>query len=127
MEDALQAGSQQLASGYVLYGSSTILVLTTGHGVNAFTYEPSLGEFFPLATHNYAFQTAEKSIPATKETSITSVHESKPIWNLVVIGTFKVATLVPWSPTSTAICSRVGSICIHPTQKAPSRQATPDV
>ncbi len=46
MEDALQAGSQQLASGYVLYGSSTILVLTTGHGVNAFTYEPSLGEFF---------------------------------------------------------------------------------
>jgi len=46
MEDALQAGSQQLASGYVLYGSSTILVLTTGHVVNAFTYEPSLGEFF---------------------------------------------------------------------------------
>ena len=43
IEDTLQAGSQQLASGYVLYGSSTILVLTTGHGVNAFTYEPSLG------------------------------------------------------------------------------------
>ena len=46
IEDALQTGSQQLASGYVLYGSSTILVLTTGQGVNAFTYEPSLGEFF---------------------------------------------------------------------------------
>lgn len=46
MEDVLQAGTEQLASGYVLYGSSTILVFTTGQGINAFTYEPSLGEFF---------------------------------------------------------------------------------
>jgi fructose-1,6-bisphosphatase I len=49
MEDA-QAGFQQLAGGYALYGSSTILVLTSGHGVNAFTYESSLGEFFPSHT-----------------------------------------------------------------------------
>ena len=116
MEDALQAGSQQLASGYVLYGSSTILVLTTGHGVNAFTYEPSLGEFF-LSHTQLRFRTTEKSIPATKETSITSVHAFKPIWNLVGTGTFRVATLAPWSPTSTAICSRAGSICIHPLKR----------
>ncbi len=45
-EDVMQPGSQQVAAGYVLYGSSTMLVYTTGHGVNGFTYEQSLGEFF---------------------------------------------------------------------------------
>ena len=45
-EDILQKGTEQVASGYILYGSSTMLVYTTGHGVNGFTYEPSLGEYF---------------------------------------------------------------------------------
>lgn len=45
MEDVLQKGTQQVAAGYILYGSSTMLVYTTGHGVNGFTLEPSLGEF----------------------------------------------------------------------------------
>ncbi|MGB3619482.1 MAG: class 1 fructose-bisphosphatase [Catalinimonas sp.] len=44
-DDFLQCGIDQVAAGYVLYGSSTILVYTTGQGVNGFTYEPSLGEF----------------------------------------------------------------------------------
>jgi fructose-1,6-bisphosphatase I len=44
--DILQKGSGQVAAGYVLYGSSTMMVYTTGHGVNGFTYEPSLGEYF---------------------------------------------------------------------------------
>jgi fructose-1,6-bisphosphatase I len=44
--DVLQKGSDQVAAGYLLYGSSTMLVYTTGHGVNGFTYEPSLGEYF---------------------------------------------------------------------------------
>lgn len=44
--DFLQGGEAQVAAGYVLYGSSTVLVYTTGHGVNGFTYESSLGEFF---------------------------------------------------------------------------------
>ena len=46
MADCLQAGTHQVAAGYVIYGSSTMLVYTTGNGVNGFTYEPSLGEFF---------------------------------------------------------------------------------
>jgi fructose-1,6-bisphosphatase I len=46
MEDILQPGSQQVAAGYVHYGSSTMIVYTTGMGVYGFTYEPSLGEFF---------------------------------------------------------------------------------
>jgi len=45
-EDCLQNGTHQIAAGYIVYGSSTMLVYTTGHGVNGFTYEPSLGEFF---------------------------------------------------------------------------------
>jgi fructose-1,6-bisphosphatase I len=46
IEDCLQPGSQQVAAGYVMYGSSTVLVFTTGDGVNGFTHDPSLGEFF---------------------------------------------------------------------------------
>jgi fructose-1,6-bisphosphatase I len=46
LEDVMQAGNQQVAAGYVLYGSSTMLVYTTGNGVNGFTYEQSLGEYF---------------------------------------------------------------------------------
>lgn len=43
--DALQSGTKQVASGYVLYGSSTILAYTTGLGVSLFTLDPSIGEF----------------------------------------------------------------------------------
>ncbi|WP_216690298.1 class 1 fructose-bisphosphatase [Hymenobacter siberiensis] len=45
-EDFLQGGRAQIAAGYILYGSSTMLVNTTGHGVTGFTYENALGEFF---------------------------------------------------------------------------------
>jgi len=45
-QDILQRGSEQMAAGYILYGSSTMLVYTTGHGVNGFTYEATLGEYF---------------------------------------------------------------------------------
>ena len=45
LEDCLQAGSQQVAAGYILYGSSTMLVYTTGAGVHGFTLDPSIGEF----------------------------------------------------------------------------------
>jgi fructose-1,6-bisphosphatase I len=45
INDFLQKGSDQVAAGYVIYGSSTMLVYTTGHGVNGFTLEPSIGEF----------------------------------------------------------------------------------
>jgi fructose-1,6-bisphosphatase I len=41
----LQAGNRQIAAGYVVYGSSTMLVYTTGNGVTGFTLEPSIGAF----------------------------------------------------------------------------------
>ena len=45
LEAALQAGVRQVAAGYIVYGSSTMLVYTTGEGVNGFTLDPSIGEF----------------------------------------------------------------------------------
>lgn len=45
LEDCLQKGSEQIVAGYVVYGSSTILVYTTGNGVYGFTLDPSVGEF----------------------------------------------------------------------------------
>jgi fructose-1,6-bisphosphatase I len=45
LEDCLQKGSQQVAAGYFVYGSSTMMVYTTGNGVHGFTLDPSLGEF----------------------------------------------------------------------------------
>lgn len=46
IEDFLQKGDAQVAAGYVIYGSSTMLVYTSGNGVNGFTLNPSLGTFF---------------------------------------------------------------------------------
>jgi fructose-1,6-bisphosphatase I len=45
VDDFLQPGNQQVAAGYVVYGSSTMLVYTTGNGVNGFTLDPSIGVF----------------------------------------------------------------------------------
>ena len=45
MEDVLQKGTNQVAAGYIIYGSSTMLVYTTGQGVNAFTLDSSIGDF----------------------------------------------------------------------------------
>ncbi|MBA4322518.1 MAG: class 1 fructose-bisphosphatase [Odoribacter sp.] len=44
-EDFIQPGSNQVAAGYIIYGSSTMLVYSTGNGVNGFTLDPSIGEF----------------------------------------------------------------------------------
>ncbi|MCL6296284.1 class 1 fructose-bisphosphatase [Jejuia spongiicola] len=46
LDDFLQKGSQQVAAGYVVYGTSTMLVYTTGDGVNGFTLNPAIGSFY---------------------------------------------------------------------------------
>ena len=50
LEDCLQPGDKQVAAGYVVYGSSTIMVYTTGEGVYGFTLDPTVGEF--ILSHN---------------------------------------------------------------------------
>jgi fructose-1,6-bisphosphatase I len=51
LEDCLQQGRKLVAAGYIIYGSSTMMVYTTGHGVHGFTLDPSIGEF--LLSHPY--------------------------------------------------------------------------
>jgi fructose-1,6-bisphosphatase I len=65
IEDCLQPGYKQLAAGYVIYGSSTMLVYTTGDGVHGFTLDPSIGEF--LLSH--------EDIKIPKRGKIYSVNE----------------------------------------------------
>ncbi len=72
LDDCLQVGSRQLAAGYVVYGSSTMLVYTSGAGVYGFTLDPSIGEF--LLSH--------PNIRIPEEASRTySINESNhPRW-----------------------------------------------
>ena len=46
LEDFLQRGDEQVAAGYIIYGTSTMIVYTTGHGVNGFTLNPAIGTFY---------------------------------------------------------------------------------
>jgi len=46
LEDFLQPGDKQVAAGYIIYGTSTMLVYTTGHGVNGFTLNPATGSYY---------------------------------------------------------------------------------
>ena len=59
MEDFLQPGVNQVAAGYIIYGTSTMLVYTTGHGVNGFTLNPALGTFY-LSHPNMKFPESGK-------------------------------------------------------------------
>jgi fructose-1,6-bisphosphatase I len=71
LADLLQAGVEQVAAGYVIYGASTMLVYTTGHGTHGFTLDPMLGEF--LLSH------ADMRIPLAGQ--YLSVNESyEGIW-----------------------------------------------
>lgn len=58
-EDFMQKGRHQVAAGYIIYGSSTMLIYTTGCGVHAFTYDPSIGVFC-LSHENVHFPTSGK-------------------------------------------------------------------
>lgn len=68
VQDFLQPGTQQVCAGYALYGSSTMLVLTTGSGVNGFTLDREVGEFYlthpnmqvPVDTHEFAINTSNQ-------------------------------------------------------------------
>ena len=65
--DCLQSGRTQIAAGYVLYGSSTMMVYTTGQGVHGFTYDPNVGEF--LLSHP-----SIKTPPVGKYYSVNESH-----------------------------------------------------
>jgi fructose-1,6-bisphosphatase I len=66
LEDCLQPGRDQVCAGYVVYGSSTMLVYTTGNGVHGFTLDPSIGEFL-LSHPNICFPDTPQRIYSCNE------------------------------------------------------------
>ncbi len=68
-EDCLQRGRDQVAAGYFIYGSSTMMVYTTGHGVHGFTLDPSLGEF--LLSHENITTPSRGKIYSINEGNVT--------------------------------------------------------
>jgi len=92
--DYLQKGADQVAAGYILYGSSTMMVFTTGDGVNGFTLDPSVGEF--LLSH--------PNIRIPEQGNIYSVNEGyHHYWDeptLEVLAHFKAAGMTRKKPYS---------------------------
>jgi fructose-1,6-bisphosphatase I len=73
IEDCLQKGIDQIAAGYFIYGSSTMMVYTTGHGVHGFTLDPSLGEF--LLSHENIRTPSRGKIYSINEGNMNSWDE----------------------------------------------------
>jgi fructose-1,6-bisphosphatase I len=69
-EDVLQAGTELVCGGYIIYGSSTMLVYTTGYGVNGFTYDPTCGIF--ILSH--------PNIKIAEDGNIYSINEANYIY-----------------------------------------------
>ena len=120
----LQPGRRQVAAGYVIYGSSTMMVYTTGQGVHGFTLDPSIGEF--LLSH------PNIRIPETGR--YLSVNDSyEQLWDegvRTIMRTYQRtrrrttrrsarATSARSSPTSTATCSAAASSRIRRTRRSP--------
>jgi len=69
LEDCLQPGYKQVVAGYVVYGSSTMLVYTTGDGVHGFTLDPSIGEFL-LSHENMRIPSKGKTFSINEGNSV---------------------------------------------------------
>jgi len=84
--DVLQIGTKQIAAGYVLYGPSTLLVYSTGHGVHGFTLDPSFGAYvlthpdikMPESGPYYSVNEANlASFPAAYQSFLATLREGK--------------------------------------------------
>jgi fructose-1,6-bisphosphatase I len=76
VQDCLQPGTAQVAAGYIVYGSSTMLVYTTGNGVHGFTLDPSIGEFL-LSHPNMRFPTPGQRIYSVNEGNYSKWSEEQ--------------------------------------------------
>ena len=72
LQDFLQKGSEQLCAGYIIYGSSTMLVYTSGQGVHGFTLDPTIGEF--LLSHENIKIPSRGSIYSANESYYSTWH-----------------------------------------------------
>lgn len=93
--DFLQKGAEQVAAGYILYGTSTLFVYTTGNGVNGFTLNPAIGTFYlshpniqlPSSGHIYSINEANfASFPDTIKTYLKARKSEDPDYTTRYIG-----------------------------------------
>lgn len=74
LDDFFQPGTQQVAAGYIIYGSSTMLVYSSGEGVNGFSYDPSLGVF--ILSHENMRMPEDGTIYSVNEGGIADFPEA---------------------------------------------------
>ena len=114
----LQPGSEQVAAGYVVYGSSTILVYSVGHGVHGFTLDPAIGAY--VLSHPNMTMPERGKYYSVNEANADSFPEKYNRYLAGLRGVGNMAenilpvTSVRWWLTFTAPCSREGSFFILP-------------
>ena len=118
-DSLLQAGVRQIAAGYVLYGSSTVFVLTIGKGVDLFVLDPGIGAFMrvernlkiPTGNRTYSVNEGNRKTFPPKAISAISIGPRATAT--------RAATPVPWWRTCIASFSRAGCFSIRPPRKRP--------
>ncbi len=125
---ALQPGWKQVAAGYVVYGSSTVFVYTTGRGVFGFTLDPDVGAYvlsqenIRMPEHGKFYSVNEgnaRSFPAEYQEYLERLRTTGTLG----LSSMAPATSVRWSRTSTAFYSQAVSFCTHP-RKAIHRESS---
>ena len=119
VETLCQPGSQQVAAGYILYGSSTVFVLTTGNGVDLFVLDPidrlvragAEQDPHPADGEDVFGQRSEPAVVSRCDQPLSRLGARQ--WLL------RAATSARWSPTSIARCSRAASSCIRRRRRTP--------
>ena len=113
----LQPGVKQVAAGYVVYGSSTILVYSAGNGVHGFTLDPAIGAFM-LSHENIRMPAAgkilfgERSQPRFVSPRAIGTISAASRWRVWVANMAR-ATSARWWPTCIARCSKEASFFIR--------------
>jgi fructose-1,6-bisphosphatase I len=107
-QDFLQPGTKQVAAGYAVYGPQTVLVLTTGNGVNCFTLDREMGSWV-LTQSNVQIPADTKEFAINASNSVTGIRRSHAMWTKCWLAkparaakTSTCAGSPPWWPTCTA-------------------------
>ena len=91
LDDILQPGRSLAAAGYIIYGSSTMCVYTTGHGVHGFTLDPGIGEF--LLSH--------ENIQTPFTACLYSANEAyEPLWSDEIRDVIRQEQMSAWSSSA---------------------------
>lgn len=125
LDEVLQPGIKQVAAGYILYGPSTMLVLSTGQGVHGFTLDPGVGEFLLSHPDMRILPSRAIFIRSTKATGKNGMRQ--PVMPSTGSTVAKLRTASPilrvmlarWWPTFTARSSTAVSTCTRPMPTSP--------